>query len=149
MKYLGFILFLFTVITLFSGKSQNSNCEYTAIRDTIINDNVYRTVDEMPTFIGKDRNLGLYVAKRFYDNSLNVGLQFSVNLQFVIDKDGNLIGARIYHKKEDEYTKEESQIINIIKSSPKWKPGICSNKKVNVLISMRLRYIIDENGRLR
>lgn len=70
-------------------------------------------------------------------------------MNFVIDKDGNLIGARINNKKENEYTDQERQIVEIVKSSPKWKAGICSGKKVNVLMQIRLRFVVDENGKLR
>jgi len=133
--------------------SQNkSKCESIVHYDSITNRNVYYIVDEMPIFSeNKNNNLMKYIMGKYVDDPQKVGIQLSVKLRFVIDKEGNLIGAGLFNKEENfvqNYTEEEKQIINIIQTSPKWKPGICSGQKVDVLVKTRLRFVIDENGKL-
>lgn len=119
------------------------------IHDTVTNKEVYMLVDEMPMYIGKELSMKHFIIVRCKDSPIKVGLQFTVILRFVIDKDGNLIGACIYGKREDEYTEEEKLIIQTLESSPQWRPGLCSGEKVNVLIHLKLGFSVDENGRLR
>lgn len=102
----------------------------------------------MPVFPTENGDIGRYIAEK-YEDKTKVGMQLSIKLKFVINKKGKLIGARIVNKKESEYTEEENMIIDIIKSSPKWEPGTCSNIKTNILLQMRLKFVVDERGRLR
>ncbi|MDR1090989.1 MAG: energy transducer TonB [Prevotella sp.] len=131
--------------------SQNKHiCESILHYDSITNKNVYNNVDEMPMFSEDvDNNLMRYIMKRYADDPQKAGLQLDVRLRFVIDKEGRLIGARVFNKYVKDCTEEEKQILKIVQSSPKWEPGICSGQKVDVLVRMRLRFVINENGRLR
>ncbi|NDV79993.1 hypothetical protein D0T57_13620 [Dysgonomonas sp. 511] len=144
-KLFNFILMIFVVL---SCKSQNIDCNYPVIHDSVTNKNVYFYVDKMPIFPIEEGDIGRFIAKK-YEDKTKAGMQFSIKLKFVIDEMGNLIGSRIANKKEREYTEEENMIIDIIKFSPKWDPGICSGIKTNVLLQIRLKFSVDENGRLK
>lgn len=114
LKMYSLLLMLFVSV---SCKSQNLKCEYPSVYDSIANDKVYTLVDEMPIFLGNEGDVGKYIASRYQD-STKMGIQFSIKLGFIISKSGKLIAPRILDKKENEYQEEESQIIEIIKSSP-------------------------------
>lgn len=151
--------YIFLLLGCFFSCSKNIHtqnkykCESILHYDSITNKNVYYFVDEMPIFSeNKHDNLARYIMEKYVDDPRKVGFQFSVKLRFVIDKEGYLMGAGIFNKEENftrKCTEEENKIIEIIKSSPKWKPGICSGQRVDVLVKMRLGFVIDENGRLR
>lgn len=139
------LLILFISI---SCKSQNMRCGYPSVYDSISDSRVYTLVEEMPVFLSDDGDIAKYIA-RIYQDSTKVGLQFSIKLEFIINKNGELINPQILGKKENEYFEEEAEIIEIIKTSPQWRAGICENKKVSVLLQLRLRFVIDEKGHLR
>lgn len=145
LKMYSLLIMLFASI---SCKSQSPKCGYPNVYDPIAKNRVYTLVDTMPIFLGNEGDIGKYIAN-IYQDSTKVGMQLSIKLGFIIDKSGKLIAPRIVNKKESEYLEEECQIIEIIKSSPRWKPGICSNKEVNVLLQTRLRFVIVEKGKLR
>ena len=114
-----------------------NNCE--GFYDALTKKCVFRLVEKMPTF-GDDimgehpKQLFYYIITRYkhdYDE-----LQFIFNLQFVIDVDGSVTGVRIYNKKPCDYTVSEKQMISILKSMPKWNPGLHNNKPVPVMISL-------------
>jgi hypothetical protein len=146
-KVLMFVLPIFLTLQC---KSQTMVCENLEVFDTITRKCCINSyfVDKEPVFLGKNHSIIQYIADKYYD-SQNIGYMFSVKLRFVIDTDGKLIGARIIGKGKSQYSKEEKHIINILESSPKWSPGEDSNKKVNVLVSMRYSFVIQENGKLR
>lgn len=134
-------------------KSQKSECGYQAKYDSITNRQVYTFVEDMPIHPKVETSIKGYIAEE-YGKSSKVGIVFMVKLEFVISDKGKLIGARIYTKKgpknRSEYTEEERRIIDILNNYPiEWIPGICSGKKVNVLLKTNLSFVVLENGKLR
>jgi len=146
--YFKFSILIFMTFIALSCRSQNCGCGYSVTYDSITNKDVYTLVDYMPAFLGDEKDIVSYICKNYKDPSM-VGVGASFLLRFVIDKEGNLIGAGIVGKEKKKYEPEEKQIIDIVEASPKWKPGVCKGKKVNVLVKMRFRFTVDENGRLR
>ncbi len=109
------------------------------IYDTITKKKAYTFVDEMPVFPNGELALHRYVSDNFI---LKLGeyadTQSSFNLRFVIDKDGNLLGARIFGKREIEYGENEKKMIEIFRNSPKWIPGKCDKKNVDVFMKQKI-----------
>lgn len=75
-KYYKLLVFIFTVFITLSCKSQNAKCEYIAEYDTITNKNVFSLVDTMPVFLGKEGDIGRYVAHK-YEDTTKVGFQLN------------------------------------------------------------------------
>lgn len=146
--YYKLSVLIFMIFMVLSCRSQDYGCGYSVTYDSITNKNVYTLVDYMPAFLGKEGNIVSYICKNYNDPS-RAGVGASFLLRFVIDKEGYLIGAGIVDKERRKYEPEEKQIIDIVETSPKWKPGVCKGKKVDVLVKMRFRFTVDENGRLR
>ena len=99
---------LFAIISgVYSCKSLEHKQEYTQF-DEITRKNVYIVVEEMPQYKGGEGVFLKELANNVqYVYSENDNLQTRVQVQFVIDKKGQLIGARIYGK--------ESDIMNMLK----------------------------------
>lgn len=61
----------------------------------------------------------------------NEEMQSSVYTTCIIDANGRMIGPRITNKSDtSEYSPLDKHFIQIIKSVPRWAPGICEGKKV-------------------
>ena len=58
---------------------------------------------------------------------------------FVIDKRGNLIGARIRGKNDSELSLFEREGLRILSLCEKWMPGRNKGKPVNVLIRYSIK----------
>lgn len=145
--------FILMLLIALSTKSQTSECGYHVEYDSITAKKVYVTADEMPFHPKDEISIKEYIAVR-YGISSEIGLFISFRVGFIINCEGKLIGARIYNKGKEKcitkYTEEEKKVVDILNTYPiKWSPGICSGKKVNVLLRTNLSFAVDENGRLR
>ena len=100
---------------------------------------IYTTVDTMPEFPD-----GLIGFNKFILGHLrypNQGtFQGSVTCSFIIDNNGNLIAPEIYKKAADNYTALEKEILKVLSTSPKWRPGKCGDKKVPVRVTLPLKF---------
>lgn len=70
----------------------------------------------------------------------NEQLQTKLDFVFVIDKEGNLVGARIRGKKVSELSSFEMKGLNTLRLCQKWSPGKKQSKPVNVIISCPIRF---------
>ena len=142
-------LFMFMLIANSACMSQGITNIPLAFKDSITNKKVYdyKIVGNMPEFLGKEGNILNYVYKNYKD-SLKTGAHFSLALRFVIDSHGNLIGVGLINKNRSQYDEIEADIIKIVKTSPKWRPGRYLKKRVNVLMIITFSGVINEAGRL-
>ena len=105
--------------------------------DKITRKNVYIFVEELPQYKGGN----IAFSKEFANNIQNVfsdkdSLPISVQIQFVIDKKGHLIGARIYGKESDALSDFEKEVLKAIYLTNDWQAGRHKGKPVNVLLTM-------------
>ena len=104
---------------------------------THIIETVYSVVEEMPLFDGKPAEKGFseYVRKNLNYPSLQAqdgnGIAWPVIVEFIIDKGGSLINAKILRGVDPLLDIEALRVIN---SSPKWTPCKQDGKTVNVRI---------------
>ena len=141
------LLFILLIINAFSCKSQGVESRSVSVLDTLTEEKVYLLVNEMPEFLGEDGNILNYIYKNFKDSTM-IGVQISLRLRFVIDTQGNLIGVGLTNKSKSQYNEEETKIIDIVKNSPKWKPGKYLKKQISALMTIKFSGVINESGRL-
>ena len=127
---------LFVILAgLFSCKSLEHKQEYTQY-DKITRKNVYVVVEEMPKYKGGE---GVFLKELVdhiqYVASENNIPQTRVQVQFVIDKKGHLIGARIYSKESDALSDFEKAVLKALCSLNDWQAGRQDGKPVNVLLT--------------
>lgn len=104
-------------------------------------DEIYQVAEQMPEFPGGPKALLAYLAKVEYPQiSLENGVQGSVFVEFVINKDGSVVDA-VIKKSVDPYLDKEA--LKKVKAMPKWKPGMQGNKPV------RVRYVARVTFRIR
>jgi hypothetical protein len=104
--------------------------------DSLTQQNVYVFVEKMPDYKGGDKAFLNDFMKNFhYSFQKNEDIQTKLRFQFVISKEGQLIGARINNKKTDELTNFEKAGLKALNLLQDWQPGEYNGKSVNVLIT--------------
>lgn len=95
-------------------------------------DDLFVAVEEMPEFKGSDlQSFRAYIQKRIVYPKEAIEQQISgrVYAQFTIDESGELRDAKILYKVHPVLDKE---VIRVLNTSPKWKPGKQRDKAVSV-----------------
>jgi len=107
---------------------------------------VFVTVEEMPTFPGGEAKMMEYLQKniKYPEMEREQGLSGRVFISFVVDKDGNI--TRIEEKRgipgAPGLTKEA---IRVIKSMPSWKAGKQNGRSVSVSIVLPVKFTLNAN----
>ena len=134
-KISRFCLIFIIITSVFSCKSLEHKQEYTQY-DKITRKNVYMVVEEMPQYKGGEGVFLKELANNVqYVYSENDNLQTRVQVQFVIDKKGQLIGARIYGKESDAISDFEKAVLKALCQTNDWQAGRQNGKPVNVLLT--------------
>lgn len=103
-------------------------------------DEIYQVAEQMPEFPGGNKALLAYLSRVEYPQiSLENGVQGSVFVEFVINKDGSVVDA-VVKKGVDPYLDKEA--LRKVKAMPKWKPGMQGNKPVRVRYVARVTFRI-------
>lgn len=127
---------LFSIILLFGCSlrpvsSQSNECTM----DTLTGECVYQFVEEMPVYCNGKRNVITDIFSLIeVDSDTKDVLVTKVHLQFVINKNGKLVGARI--KDKDDINNMENLIIDAVnRLEGTWSVGKLNGKEVSVLLS--------------
>ena len=134
--------FLTTLQLLLScGVSEKATTQYDSCKsqfDPITKKEVYLFVHEMPKYSDGDAGMIKFITENFKYPEQDQ-FQATFDLEFVIDVDGTLLGARIQNKSLVELTNAEREAIRVLESMPRWIPGKCTSQKVPVLMFLPLR----------
>ncbi|MDR0864021.1 MAG: hypothetical protein LBO74_03700 [Candidatus Symbiothrix sp.] len=128
------IMFCFCSCHSIKGQQENNFTKY----DSITQRNVYFNIEKMPIYRGGNvaflNDFGNYF---HYDYSqyLDEDIQTKLYVQFVIDTEGHLIGARIYNKGTDNLTPFEKAGLKALNLMQDWQSGEYNGKLVNVLLT--------------
>ena len=93
---------------------------------------VYVSVETMPEFPGGQQGLFKYLSEnvKYPVIAQENGIQGRVICQFVVNRDGSIVDVEVVHSGGDPSLDNEA--IRVIKSMPKWKPGMQKGKPVRV-----------------
>ena len=132
MKYLVFLLYVSGFLcTRNDFKNQQNSC--TGYYDKVIHSFVYTYVDKMPEYPGGIGKFYSFLAKNIvYDGYSAENYQTKVTIVFIIDTAGTIKNAGIDKKDRKDYSKLELRYLNLLTKTPRWKPGKCNGKNVNV-----------------
>ena len=100
---------------------------------------VYQVVEQMPMFPG-----GMLAAMEFLGKNMKypvaaqkAKIEGRVIVQFVVDKDGSISGARVVNSVSPELDAEAIRVVNMM---PKWNPGKQRGKEVPVMFTMPITF---------
>lgn len=90
---------------------------------------VYTVVDEMPSFPGGGDSLIKYLTSsiKYPKIAADKGIQGTVMVSFVVQEDGSIKDVSVVKSLEKSCDEE---VVRVVKSMPKWKPGVQAGKKV-------------------
>ncbi len=100
--------------------------------EEIVDDQPFFVAEEMPTFQGGDINTFRKWVQdnvRFPQIALENGIQGTVTIAFVVERDGTLTILDVLASPDRSLTDEA---VRVLKKSPKWKPGKQRNQAVRV-----------------
>ena len=84
---------------------------------------VYEEVAVMPEFPGGQKALMVFLAKKIQHPNAGLGgngVQGRTIIQFIVDKEGNIVKPKVLRGVDPYLDKEALRVIN---QMPKWKPG--------------------------
>ncbi|MDD3040938.1 energy transducer TonB [Bacteroides sp.] len=104
-------------------------------------DKVYKRVNVMPSYPGGAEGILSFIAKniRYPKDALESGKQGTVICEFIINKDGSFSDIVV---KKSIFPSLDKEAIRVIKSFPKWKPGLEDGKAVRILYSLPVNFRI-------
>lgn len=108
--------------------------------DEVVDDDPFISAEFMPTFLGKDRSyFRNYVAEnvKFPKNAIENGISGTVYVTFVIDRDGSVIDIALLRGVHPIIDKA---VLNAIRNSPKWEPGMHNGTFVKVKYSISVAF---------
>ena len=108
----------------------------------------YFDCDQRPQFFGSSdpRHFlkeWVYQYLKYPVAALQQGVQGTVMVEFVIEKDGKVTQARVVKGVSEELDAEALKVIN---ASPKWKPGKVGGEKVRASISVPVEFRLEKKS---
>ena len=104
---------------------------------------LYEVVEQMPEFPGGGMAAALkYIQKnmQYPESAKKNGTQGRVMVQFVIDKEGNVTEPKVIRSVDKEL---DAEAIRLVKSMPKWKPGMQKGEVVAVKYTMPVLFKLE------
>lgn len=116
--------------------------EVEEVVETIVEEEIFVTAEEMPTFQGGDlskfRNWVQNNVK-YPQIALENGIQGNVVIKFVVEKDGKLSNIQVLQSPDKTLS---DAAVQVLQKSPKWKPGKQRNKPVRVTYTLPVSFKI-------
>lgn len=103
---------------------------------------IYTSVQVLPEFPGGIAGFYAYVKKNYRVPEVDDDVSGNVFVNFVVEKDGSLTDIKV---SRDLGYGTGKEAIRMLKSAPKWKPGIQNGKPVRVSYSLPIKLVIKSN----
>ena len=118
--------------------------EVEEVVETIVEEEIFVTAEEMPTFQGGDlskfRNW-VQSNVKYPQIALENGIQGNVVIEFVVEKDGKLSNIQVLQSPDKTLA---DAAVQVLQKSPKWKPGKQRNKPVRVTYTLPVSFKIQQ-----
>ena len=96
----------------------------------------------MPEFPGGSKSLNRWLSDniKYPPLAVEMGLQGRVYLNFIIDSNGSISSVKITRGIDDIL---DNEAVRVVKSMPKWKPGLQNGHPVKVSFNMYVTFKLD------
>ncbi len=107
-------------------------------------DGVYEMTDTRPAYPGGQEALENYVNNNveYQQPAIDDNTEGTVNVQFVVDENGNVTSAKAIGKELGNGLDQEA--VRVISNMPKWTPGKVKGKNVKTRVVLPITYKIEE-----
>lgn len=111
--------------------SSSSYSKYFKIKDPKVENKVFESVEEMPSFPGGMSALMKYLADnvKYPVDAQENGLQGRVVVSFVVERDGSITNVQAVRS---VYPSLDSEAVRVVEAMPRWKPGKLNGLPVRV-----------------
>lgn len=105
-------------------------------------DGYFDVVEQMPEYHGGNEELMKFLQAnvKYPEEATDKGIQGRVLVQFIVKSDGTISDAKVVR---EAHPLLDAEALRVVKSMPKWKPGMQNGKVVNV------KYVIPVTFRLQ
>ena len=124
----------------------NSEYDFTSMigddEEEIEEQEIFYIVEDMPTFRGGDMSEFWKYAMseiRYPEIAAENGVSGTVYMQFTVSKTGDVTKVKVVKGVHPDLDEEA---IRVIKNSPKWEPGKQRGRKVEVIMSLPMKFIL-------
>lgn len=112
------------------------------VKENKQNETIFAVVEKMPEYPGGDKARIKYLGEniKYPEAARKKGIQGTVYVTFVVEKDGSITGIRVMRgigRGCDE------EAVRVISTMPNWKPGTQRGKPVRVQYNLPLRFVLD------
>lgn len=109
---------------------------------SVVDNKVYSVVEQMPTFPGGEAALLEYISAnlKYPQSALEQGTQGTVMLRFVVTGTGDIGEVQILKGLDPDCNNEA---IRVVKSLPKFNPGMQQGRPVSVWYTIPVRYVTE------
>lgn len=121
-------------------KKQQSKVKVTPPANKKENNNrTYRAVEQMPSFPGGTKAMMEFLSKntQYPEEAAKKGIQGTVFVQFVVEKDGSIKDVKVIRGKHPLL---DAEAVRVAKLMPKWTPGKQDGKAVRVEFTMPVKF---------
>lgn len=108
--------------------------------------NVYTTVDKMPRLKGAGNDISRFIRKQVnYSDNLKIkGIEGDVWVSFVVTASGEVTQVELEKGIDKEL---DARVIEAIKATEDWKPGVLNREKVNTKMRLPVRFQLSSGER--
>ena len=106
---------------------------------------VFQVVEEMPEFPGGMGECMKWLGQniKYPAEAKEKGVQGRVIVQFVVEKDGTIVNAKVVRGVDPDLDAEALRVVN---QSPKWKPGKQKGEAVRVKYTLPIMFKLDNDS---
>ena len=106
---------------------------------------VFQVVEEMPEFPGGLGECMKWLGQniKYPADAKEKGVQGRVIVQFVVEKDGTIVNAKVVRGVDPDLDAEALRVVN---QSPKWKPGKQKGEAVRVKYTLPIMFKLDNDS---
>lgn len=115
-----------------------------AVKDTLTPDeSVFEVVEQMPEFLGGYKEMMKYIEQnmRYPEEAKKAGTQGRVVVQFLVNKNGAISDVSVLRSVDRLL---DAEAVRLVRSMPKWKPGMQKGKAVTVKYTVPVLFSLDE-----
>ena len=128
-----------------SMKTNQTETASVAVKDTLTPDeSVFEVVEQMPEFPGGYKEMMKYIEQnmRYPEEAKKAGTQGRVVVQFLVNKNGAISDVSVLHSVDRLL---DAEAVRLVRSMPKWKPGMQKGKAVTVKYTVPLSFKLMED----
>lgn len=98
-------------------------------------------VEEKPMFMGGEKALLNFLAKntRYPEAAKEAAIQGRVYVEFIINEYGEIVDVKLAR---GVHPLLDNEAMRVVKSMPKWKPGVQGGKKVSVNFHVPINFVL-------